>query len=200
MQNRVTHSARGSGGLRIIGGRYRGRKLPVPTQPGLRPTADRVRETLFNWLQPVIAGARCLDLFAGSGALGFEAASRGASEVLLIEHSESVIRVLAANARTLGTSRVKVRRAEALHWLSGSAEPFDIVFLDPPFDKNQLGPSCNLLSGKGWLAPRALVYLEAPLNRAFVALPSDWSLIRDKQAGQVRFALAAVHKSGAAIF
>jgi len=183
--------ARGKGQLRIIGGHYRGRKLPVPAQPGLRPTADRVRETLFDWLQPVIAGSRCLDLFAGSGALGFEAASRGAAEVLMIERSEPVTRVLAANIRTLGTVQVRVHRADALRWLAGRGGPFDLVFLDPPFHRNLLAPSCTLLNDRGWLAPGALVYLETPANQVLPELPGDWTLIRDRQAGQVRFALAA---------
>lgn len=166
--------------------------MPVPTQPGLRPTADRVRETLFNWLQLVIADSRCLDLFAGSGALGFEAASRGAAEILMIEHAESVTRVLAANARILGADQVRVCRADALRWLTGSGGPFDLVFLDPPFHEDLLAPTCTLLDRKGWLAPGALVYLEAPTNRALPGLPAGWTLIRDKRAGQVRFALAAI--------
>jgi len=181
-----------NGQLRIIGGRYRGRRLAVPAQPGLRPTADRVRETLFNWLQPVIVGSRCVDLFAGSGALGFEAASRGADEVLMIERSEPVTRVLAANARRLGTEQVWVHKADALRWLAGSGGPVDLVFLDPPFHADLLAPSCTLLSGGDWLAPGALVYLETPANRALPSLPADWTLIRDKRAGHVRFALAAV--------
>jgi 16S rRNA (guanine966-N2)-methyltransferase len=180
------------GRLRIIGGRFRGRSIPVPEQPGVRPTADRVRETLFNWLQPVIAGSSCLDLFAGSGALGFEAASRGAAEVLMIERSESVARLLQANARALGASQVQVRRADAMRWLTGTAMPFDVVFLDPPFDKGLLSPSCALLSRRGWLAPGALLYLEAPQNEGIPSLPEGWVLIREKRAGRVRFALAAV--------
>lgn len=186
-----------SGRLRIIGGLYRGRKLPVPVQPGLRPTPDRVRETLFNWLQPTIEGARCLDLFAGSGALGLEAASRGAAEVIMIEHSEPVARLLEANVRTLGAAQVRVHRADALRWLSRPGAPFDILFLDPPFDLDLLGRSCDLIRRLGWLKPRAQVYLEARANRGFPSLPADWSLVRDKRAGKVRYALAAVHKEGA---
>jgi len=193
---RTSAYKRDKGRLRIVGGRYRGRRLPVPAQLGLRPTADRVRETLFNWLQPVIAGARCLDLFAGSGALGFEAASRGAAEVLMIERSEPVTRVLAANARNLGATQVRVCQADALHWLAEGSGPFDLVFLDPPFDENLLAPSCARLSERGWLAPGALVYLEAPADRALPVLPKDWTLIRDKRAGQVRFALATVEPQG----
>ena len=189
-----------SGQLRIIGGRFRGRKLPVPAQPGLRPTSDRVRETLFNWLQPVIAGSRCLDLFAGSGALGFEAVSRGAEVVVMIERSQAVIQTLQTGACTLGAPGVRVQRADALRWLSGPAELFDIVFLDPPFDQDLLGSTCALLSANGWLAARGLIYLEAPASQQLPVLPSDWTLVRDKRAGRVRFALAAAHGEGAAIF
>ena len=179
-----------SGRLRIIGGAYRGRKLPVPNQPGLRPTADRVRETLFNWLQPVIEGARCLDLFAGSGAIGFEAASRGAGEVVMIERSLALARSLDDNAVTLGARQVRVLRADALDWLAAHAKPFDIAFLDPPFADGLLGPSLGLLVSNGWLAPRAYIYLETSAKQGFPPLPGGWRLTRDKRAGQVRYALA----------
>lgn len=162
----------------------------MPVHPGLRPTADRVRETLFNWLAPVIAGSRCLDLFAGSGALGFEAASRGAAEVVMIEHAPAVVRVLEANARALGAAGIRIRRADALAWLQTAGLPFDIVFVDPPFEAGLVTPSCELLAAKGWLSAGALVYLETPANRSFPVLPPDWTLLRDKQAGKVRFALA----------
>jgi 16S rRNA (guanine966-N2)-methyltransferase len=176
--------------LRIIGGTYRGRRLPIPDQPGLRPTADRVRETLFNWLAPVLPGARCLDLFAGSGALGLEAASRGAGEVVLVERSEGVARQLRANCVTLGACVVQVIRADALTWLGGPSRPFDIVFLDPPFAESMLAPACALLADRGWLAPDARVYLETADRSGFPPLPADWELIRDRSAGQVRFGLA----------
>jgi 16S rRNA (guanine966-N2)-methyltransferase len=193
-------SARNAGRLRIVGGCYRGRKLPVPVQPGLRPTIDRVRETLFNWLAPVVDGSRCLDLFAGSGALGFEAASRGAAEVVMIERSESVARMLRSNARSLGAAQVRVHRSDALRWLLRAGEPFDLVFLDPPFGEALLGPSCALLSRNGWLLPRSQVYLEAEASQEFPVLPAGWDLVRDKRAGQVRYALASVHGEGADIF
>jgi len=159
-----------------------------------------VRETLFNWLRPVIDGSRCLDLFAGSGALGFEAASRGAAAVVMIERSESVARVLENSARTLGAAQVRVHRTDALRWLSGAGKPFDLVFLDPPFGKSLLGPSCDLLSRNGWLLPRSLVYLETGASQEFPLLPAGWELVRDKQAGQVRYALASVHDQGADTF
>lgn len=150
-----------------------------------------MRETLFNWLAPVIEGARCLDAFAGSGALGFEAASRGAADVVLIERAGPVARQLEANARILGPDRIRVIRTDALHWLrQGGGLPFDIVFLDPPFADNLLGPACEALGRHGWLAPGARVYLEALGRIGFPPLPVGWELIRDKTAGQVRYGLA----------
>lgn len=202
--------SKANGHLRIIGGRNRGRKVPVVDAPGLRPTGDRVRETLFNWLAPVISGARCLDLFAGTGALGFEAASRGAAEVVMIERSEPVVRALRANALDLGDTGIRIVKADALDWLARDAEPFDIVFLDPPFDDRLLGRACSLLShgglgrsgrgSAGWLAPGALVYLETSAKDALPSLPADWVLVRDKRAGQVRFGLAAVGGEAASSF
>lgn len=178
--------------LRLIGGRYRGRRLDFPDQSGLRPTPDRIRETLFNWLQPRLAGARCLDLFAGSGALGFEAASRGAAEVVMIERAEAAARQLRANADRLGATGIQIHRADALNWLAGCASPFDLVFLDPPFADGLLAPAMARLSKPGWLAAEARLYLEAPIQTGFPPLPGDWELIRDKTAGQVRYGLAVV--------
>jgi 16S rRNA (guanine966-N2)-methyltransferase len=149
-----------------------------------------VRETLFNWLAPIIEGARCLDLFAGSGALGFEAASRGAAEVVMIERSASVVRTLRENIRTLGEGRVSVVRADARSWLKRPGEAFHIVFLDPPFNEHLLLPSCRLLAELGWLAPKARVYLEAPAAADLAPLPPGWALVKEGRAGQVRFALA----------
>lgn len=187
----MTPSRQGAGGrLRIIGGEFRGRRLPVPEQPGLRPTGDRVRETLFNWLAPLITGARCLDLFAGSGALGFEAASRGARRVVMVERAAAVVKVLRDNARLLGADRVEIIEADALRWLAGAAEPFDILFLDPPFTEDLLGPTCTALARGGWLAAGARVYLESSAEADFTDLPKGWLLVRDKRAGQVRYGLA----------
>ncbi|MGB4335080.1 MAG: 16S rRNA (guanine(966)-N(2))-methyltransferase RsmD [Chromatiaceae bacterium] len=180
------------GRLRIVGGVWRGRRLAVLDQPGLRPTPDRVRETLFNWLAPLITGARCLDLYAGSGALGFEAASRGADRVVMVEKMAKVVRVLHENRLVLNARQVEVIQAEAGPWLAtaGHAEPFDLVFLDPPFSEDLLGPSCAALAQGGWLARGARVYLEASAMTGFPALPEGWRLLRDKQAGQVRYGLA----------
>jgi 16S rRNA (guanine966-N2)-methyltransferase len=178
-----------SGEVRIIAGRWRGRRLPVPPQPGLRPTSDRVRETLFNWLQPVIEGARCLDPFAGSGAIGFEGASRGASRVVMIDRSPAVARLLRDNARVLRADRVRVVQADALRWLSGAGSAFDIVFLDPPFASGLAWTCCGLLDRNGWLAPGARIYLETPATEEWPALAAGWRIRREKTAGRVRFGL-----------
>lgn len=189
--------ARTANQLRLIGGRFRGRRLPFPDQPGLRPTPDRVRETLFNWLAPIIDGARCLDAFAGSGALGFEAVSRGAGEVVLLERSSPVARQLEANARTLGVTEMRIQQTDTLQWLAGAGQPFDIVFLDPPFADDLLAPAIARLAGNGWLAAGAHVYLETARDNGFPPLPEHWELIRDKTAGQVRYGLAVAHSETA---
>ena len=191
---------RGGGQLRIIGGRHRGRRLPVPDHRGLRPTTDRVRETLFNWLQPAITGARCLDLFAGSGALGLEAASRGAAHVVMLERAGAVARQLAVNAATLGEDRIQVIHTDALRWLNHDARPFDIIFVDPPFADGLLAPACQALDQQRWLAAGALVYLEWSARAPIPALPTGWELTRKKKAGEVHCALARTdaETSGAA--
>lgn len=176
--------------VRIIGGSHRGRRLIFPDLPGLRPTGDRVRETLFNWLQATIQGARCLDLFAGSGALGLEAASRGAKEVVMLDSAFQVIRQLEQNRELLGLEQVKIVRANALNWLEHESRPFDMVFLDPPFASDLLWPMCEKLAANGWLADDALIYLEDDVSRSFSHLPDSWELIKEQQAGQVRFGLA----------
>lgn len=182
----------GSGSLRIIGGEYRGRRLPIPILPGLRPTPDRIRETLFNWLAPVIAGAHCLDLYAGSGALGFEAISRGAARVVMVERAPQAVRILRDNAQrlVLGSPQVEIFLGEALDWLAKSSEAFDMVFLDPPFAANLLGKTCLALASSGRLGPGARIYLETGAGTGMPTLPEGWRLTRTKQAGQVRYGLA----------
>ena len=202
-RRRPSPEPRGRGHLRIIGGRFRGRRLPIPDQPGLRPTPNRVRETLFNWLAPVIEGARCLDPFAGTGALGLEAISRGAASVILIERSEPVARQLRANRDVLGATGVKVLQADALPWLADADRraalgAFDLVFLDPPFAAGLLAPACDLLARHGWLLPGARVYLETAVADGLPLLPSGWEVLRERTAGQVRFALAMAHPPGPA--
>lgn len=179
--------------MRIIGGLHRGRRLPFADLPGLRPSGDRLRETLFNWLAPLIQGSRCLDPFAGSGALGLEAASRGAGEVLLLDRAPQVIHQLQANIQLLGLQRVEALRADALEWLRGPAgRRFNLVFLDPPFADDLLAAACSALADNGWLAPQARIYLEADAARPFPPLPGGWVLRKEQRAGRVRFGLAEV--------
>lgn len=179
--------------LRIIAGEWRGRKLPFTEVEGLRPTPDRVRETLFNWLAPMIEGARCLDLFAGSGALGFEALSRGAAEVVMLDRHPGVIKQLKANLTLLGCERARLQQADALDYLQHTPDrPFDVVFLDPPYRKDLLPPCCALLDKQPWLAGGARVYLEIEREHELPPLPAGWKLLRSKKAGQVAYHLAIV--------
>ena len=177
--------------LRIIGGEWRGRRLRFPDADGLRPTADRVRETLFNWLQGQVYGRRCLDLFAGSGALGFEAASRGAGEVVMVEASPKVAEALRANAELLRADavRVEARRAEA--FLQSAPQGFDVVFLDPPFGKGLLEPALRELAGGGWLSPNGCLYIECEAEFGEPELPAGYEFLRRGRAGQVAYFLAA---------
>ncbi len=176
--------------VRIIGGEWRGRRIHFPPAAELRPTPDRVRETLFNWLQGEIAGARCLDLFAGSGALGLEALSRGAREVVFIEHDRAVGAALRASLAALKDRRGQVLERDAFAFLSGPAESFEVVFLDPPFARGWMAELCKLLESKGWLAPGAVVYLETAAREAAPAVPAEWTLSRETRAGEVRGLLA----------
>lgn len=179
-----------TGQLRIIGGRWRGRKLSFPAVADLRPSADRVRETLFNWLQAEIPGARCLDLFAGSGALGLEALSRGAAEVMLVEQNAEAAAQIRQHLQTLCCEAGKVAQADAFAFLKGPATPFDVVFLDPPYRLDCLAQCCRLLEQGGWLKPRAYIYLEDMRQRPPPTLPDNWELLRSKKAGEVGYRLA----------
>jgi 16S rRNA (guanine966-N2)-methyltransferase len=176
--------------VRIIGGEWRGRRIQFPSIDGLRPTPDRVRETLFNWLQGQIAGVRCLDLFAGSGALGLEALSRGAHEVVFVERDRQAVAALRASLVTLGSRRGRVVERDALAYLGDAPEPFDVVFLDPPFAQGGLGGLCTLLETHGWLAPGASIYLELAARAERPALPAGWSVRRDTRAGEMQGLLA----------
>ena len=180
----------GTSAVRIIAGRWRGRKLEFPAVPGLRPSPDRVRETLFNWLQRPIVDARCLDLFAGSGALGFEALSRGAARAVLVEREPAALRAMRASAERFGDPRPELVQADAFAYLKRRPEPFDLVFLDPPFAAGWLAELCKLLEVGGWLAPRAYVYLESAASAAVVTLPDAWEAVRETRAGEVRAVLA----------
>ncbi len=178
--------------LRIIGGRWRGRRLEVAPVPGLRPTPDRVRETLFNWLRPYLPGARCLDLFAGSGALGFEALSRGAGAVVMVDSHPAVVTALRRSAAALGTAGLQVVQADVLRFLDGPGKPYDIVFLDPPYGEGLLAPCCARLARGGWLAAGAQVYLEAERGLGTPQVPAGWEVVRSKHAGEVGYHLAAI--------
>ena len=180
---------RGRHRLRIIGGEWRGRKLSFPALPELRPTPDRVRETLFNWLRDILPGARCLDLFAGSGALALEALSRGAEEAVMVDSNPAVIAQLHEHIRQLQARNARVVQAEALGFLRGPPRPFDIVFVDPPFQGGLLEPCLAQLAAPGWLAPRAWVYIEADRRTPLPPLPADWTVSRHKEAGQVGYYL-----------
>ena len=178
--------------LRIIGGRHRGRRLRFPDGVAIRPTPDRVRETLFNWLQPRIAGARVLDLFAGSGALGLEALSRGAAQVTFVEKDRRAAAAIDALARDWQEAAVSVETGDALGWLERlPAAAFDIVFVDPPFDSNLLKPALETLARRQILGPDARVYVEHRAREALPALPQGWSSVRDGRAGEVGYHLLA---------
>jgi 16S rRNA (guanine966-N2)-methyltransferase len=184
-------TGRGQQTLRIIAGQWRSRKIHFPDLPQLRPTPDRVRETLFNWLMPVIAGARCLDLFAGSGALGLEALSRGAAEVVFVDRDPQVQTYLRQTLALLGAEHGEVVRQEALAYL-GEAPPqaFDVVFLDPPYQAGLLGPCCQALVSQAWLREGAHIYIESARDTLPDWLPPAWQVVREKDAGQVCYRLA----------
>src|SRR4051812_284074 len=175
--------------LRIIGGRHRGRRLRFPPGVDIRPTPDRVRETLFNWLQPRIVGARVLDLFAGSGALGFEALSRGAAHATFIEKDRRAAAAIEALAREWQEVDSSVVCTDAIGWLSGSvpAAPFDVVFLDPPYGAGVLGAAAISLVRANLLAPEARIYVERRAREPLAGLPDTWQSIRDGRAGEVGY-------------
>lgn len=175
--------------VRIIGGSHRGRFVSFPDAAGLRPTADRVRETLFNWVQPFIPGSRCLDLFAGSGALGFEAASRGAESVTLVERNPEVAAHLRQSAQALGLVNVEVLTANALDWLASANGGFGLVFVDPPFADRLLESALRGLVRPGLLREGTRIYLEGDAAEPFPPLPEGLFPLREKVAGQVRYGL-----------
>jgi len=179
-----TGNSRRDNRVRIIGGEHRGRRIAVPDRPGLRPTPDRVRETLFNWLGQRLDGLACLDLFAGSGALGFEAASRGAARVVMVENDRDAFRALEAARKTIGFGPVELVFGDAFDYLKRADEIFDVVFLDPPFRQNALAAALERLPRR--LAPGARVYLEAP---AALDAGAGWSELRRSRAGQVSYQL-----------
>jgi 16S rRNA (guanine966-N2)-methyltransferase len=180
-----------AGKVRIIGGQWRGRKLHFIGAEGLRPTGDRMRETLFNWLQPSIEGSRCLDLFAGSGALGFEAASRGAAEVVMVEYNPATAGQLQRQAEQFGAENLSIHQGSALHYLNALTAPVDVIFLDPPFHSELLQLSLNAIDPGRMLRPKGRIYLEYPLRRE-PALPEGMQFVRQKKAGDVGYGLIGV--------
>ncbi len=188
----------GRNSVRIIAGAWRGRRVNFPDLPGLRPTPDRVRETLFNWLQLAITDSRCLDLFAGSGALGIEALSRGASGAVFVESAQSAARGLVAElARLGGTAKSRVVEMGVTRFLRAPREtyggPFDVVFMDPPYHQNALADTIPLLEGGNWVRTGGLVYLENEKAAGIPDLPSHWELLKSKSAGEVGYHLARVN-------
>ncbi|MDJ0747921.1 MAG: 16S rRNA (guanine(966)-N(2))-methyltransferase RsmD [Woeseiaceae bacterium] len=180
-----------AGRLRIVAGNWRSRLLDIADVDGLRPTGERIRETLFNWLAPTIEGSHCLDLFAGTGALGLEALSRGAAKVVFVEKSAAAARQLRTNIGILEARGASVLQQDATDFLqSKPGQRFDIVFLDPPFALDALEETCRLLAETGHLADNALVYIEDDRSRDEPELPQRWQVLKDKTAGNVRYRLA----------
>lgn len=175
--------------LRIIAGTWRGRRFRFTAEADIRPTPDRVRETLFNWLRERVSAARCLDLCAGSGALGLEALSRGAARVHFVESDPTAVRELRARLVEWGAQGATVERVDALRYLRAKPEPFDIVFLDPPFAAGVLRAAAHLLEDREWLAPGALIYVESAARVELPELPATWRLTRAKRAGEVGYHL-----------
>jgi 16S rRNA (guanine966-N2)-methyltransferase len=176
--------------VRIIAGQWRGRRLSFPAAQGLRPTPDRIRETLFNWLAPLLPGARCLDLFAGSGALGFEAASRGAAGVVMVDHNPDIVHALRLNQRLLCADVIEILQQEAGNYLSGLSGQFDLVFLDPPFKQSTLlEKSIQMLTESASLKGGARIYLEMPVKAPDPLIPKCWTVEKQKKAGQVAYRL-----------
>jgi 16S rRNA (guanine966-N2)-methyltransferase len=179
-----------SGRLRIVAGNWRSRLLDIADVPGLRPTSERIRETLFNWLAPRINAARCLDLFAGTGALGLEALSRGARNAIFVERSAEAVRTLKENIKALGADGAVVLQMDALDYLQGKhPERFDLVFLDPPFASDMLDELCRLLDERELLAKDARVYIEQNRSNPEPKLPGGWQVLKNKTAGNVRYML-----------
>ena len=181
------------GKVRIIGGQWRGRLLDVADHRGLRPTPDRVRETVFNWLQPQLPGAHCLDLFAGSGALGLEALSRGAAHCDFVDTSSASLRQIEQHLAVLGANdRGHCHRGSAEAFLRSTRHGYHVVFVDPPFGEDLVGPSCDLLASRRLLVDDARVYVETGSREPLPVTPPGWTLHRDKTAGGVAYRLFVV--------
>lgn len=182
--------------VRIIAGKWRGRKIQFPTVAGLRPTPNRIRETLFNWLAPYIHDARCLDLFTGSGALGFESLSRGAAHVLCLEKDREAYQMLRTNAERLNADAMEIQENDALIWLTAPPQqllepstPFDIIFVDPPYALKALSKCFALLENQAWFTINTLIYFESDVPIELLTLPVTWEILKKKKAGSVYYYL-----------
>lgn len=178
--------------FRIIGGEWRSRRFMFPDTPELRPSPDRVRETLFNWLAPVIDGARCLDLYAGSGAIGLEALSRGATEVVFVDRDRAALAAIDAHLTTLSCDRGRIEQVDALAFIARDKRAYDIVFADPPFDRDLIPEVVSALASSGVVKPGGMVYLESEAKVGAPALPDGWTLHRSGKAGRVGYHLLKV--------
>lgn len=186
--------ARNRNSVRIIAGDYRGRKVEFPSVIGLRPTADRIRETLFNWVRDQIIGETCLDMFSGSGAIGIEAASRGAAKVVFIEKDSRASKAIAESIQLLDVANAELINDNALHWLDqqiGKSVQFGLVFLDPPFSENLLYITCEKLQSSGILKSNCRIYIESDQALIEAEMPRNWSCLKSKKAGAVRYYLYA---------
>ncbi|MGB5444710.1 MAG: 16S rRNA (guanine(966)-N(2))-methyltransferase RsmD [Psychromonas sp.] len=178
------------GFIRLISGKWRGKKLPVQDKEGLRPTTDRTKETLFNWLMHDIRDAHCLDCFSGSGSLAFEALSRYAMHVTLLEKDAQIVSQLRENMQTLQVDNAILIETDSIHYLQQPAEKiFDIVFIDPPFNKGLLQPCCDALEKNGYLSENALIYIEKESQLNDFKQPENWQLLKEKNTTQVSYQL-----------
>jgi len=188
MNKPKTNKTSAKGSIRIISGKYRGRKLPVLMAEGLRPTTDRVKETVFNWLMPYMQQSKCLDCFAGSGGLGFEAFSRGADSVTLIELNKAAAQQLEQNKTLLKANEITIKQMNTLEFLKSCSQRFSIVFIDPPFRKGLIEETIQLLNNN-LLEQDALIYIETGSEEKITVIPSNWQLLKEKKAGQVAYRL-----------
>ncbi|NQZ81201.1 MAG: 16S rRNA (guanine(966)-N(2))-methyltransferase RsmD [Colwellia sp.] len=187
-QRKQSNKNASKGSIRIIAGKYRGRKLPVLMAEGLRPTTDRVKETVFNWLMPYIQDSICLDCFAGSGGLGFEALSRGAAQVSFVELNKAATKQLQENQHLLKAVNMSVIQSNALEFIKKNTQKYDVVFLDPPFRKGFIEQTAKLLNENS-LAEDALIYVEMESEQNHQQLPESWQILKEKVAGQVVYRL-----------
>jgi len=177
------------GEVRIIGGKWRGRKLPVAKVPGLRPTPNRIRETLFNWLQADVVGAICCDLYCGSGALGIEAASRGADSVVLIDNHKEVASIMTTNLQKLNHNDLQFVAEDVMRFLQQNSKKYDLIFLDPPFKRDLVNATINSIDLSGCLNDNAKIYIETEAEMKNIDIPDNWHLLKQKTHGQVCYRL-----------